>query len=57
MHVNELWSESNLQAIMGSLPFPKDRLKILNAYKLGKDLRIKVIKSKPKVKENKKKLD
>lgn len=43
MHVSDLWSEKNVQEVMGSLPFPKDRLKILHSYKRGKDLRIKVI--------------
>lgn len=50
MHVSELWSDQNLLELMGSLPFPKDRLKILNAYKIGKDLRIKVVKQKLKQK-------
>lgn len=35
MHVNELWSERNLQELMGNVPFPKDRLKILKYYQLS----------------------
>lgn len=48
MHVSDLWSENNMQEVIGSLPFPKDRLKILNSYKRGKDLRIKIIPKKQK---------
>ena len=54
MHVIDLWGDKNLQEIMGSLPFPKDRLKILNSYQQGKDPRLKPIKNKrhQKGKEN-----
>jgi hypothetical protein len=32
MHVSDLWCEANLQEIVGHLPYPKDRLKILKDY-------------------------
>lgn len=48
MNVNELWSERNLQELIGSLPFPKDRLKVLDSYQKSKVMRIKHIRNKPK---------
>lgn len=32
MHVNELWSENQVQQVMGSPAFPRDRLKILKIW-------------------------
>lgn len=32
MNVSELWSERHLQDALGSLPYPKDRLKVLHSY-------------------------
>jgi len=38
---------------MGSLPYPKDRLKVLNSYQKNKIMRIKYIKNRIKTnKEN-----
>lgn len=36
MNVSELWGEKNLQDLVGSLPFPKDRLKVLHSYQNNK---------------------
>jgi hypothetical protein len=51
MHVNELWCEKNLEELMGNLPFPKDRLKILNSYKLGVTMKTSKWKRKTNRKE------
>lgn len=32
MNVSELWSEKKLKEVMGNLPFPSDRLKVLKMY-------------------------
>lgn len=53
MNINELWSEKNLQELLGSLPFPKDRLKVLNSYPKNKTVRTKYLKNKKRFeKEN-----
>jgi V8-like Glu-specific endopeptidase len=41
MHVSELWCEKNLQDVLGSIAYPKDRLKILNQYQKQKKIRIR----------------
>jgi hypothetical protein len=45
MNVSELWSEKNLQEILGSLPYPKDRLKVLHSYEKNKALRIRTLRN------------
>jgi len=52
MNVNELWSDKNLQELMGSLPFPNDRLKVLNFYKKSSTGRIKCPKKNIKISQN-----
>jgi hypothetical protein len=32
MNVAELWSERKLKEVLGNLPFPRDRLKVLKMY-------------------------
>ena len=32
MHISELWSEKKLKEVIGNLPFPRDRLKVLKMY-------------------------
>jgi hypothetical protein len=46
MNVSELWSEKNLQDIIGSLPYPKDRLKVLHSYEKNNAIRIKYLRNK-----------
>lgn len=46
MNISELWSEKNLQELIGSLPFPKDRLKILNSYQQNKSKLIRIRRKK-----------
>ncbi len=45
MNVSELWSERNLQDILGSLPYPKDRLKVLHSYEKSQALRIRTLRN------------
>jgi hypothetical protein len=45
MNVSELWSERNLQDILGSLPYPKDRLKVLRSYETKNALRIRTLRN------------
>ena len=39
MHVCELWGEDQMLGIIGHLPLPNDRLKMLDAYKSGKNMK------------------
>ena len=32
MHISELWSEKKMKEVIGNLPFPRDRLKVLKMY-------------------------
>ena len=45
MNVSELWSERNLQEVLGSLPYPKDRLKVLHSYEKRNALRIRTLRN------------
>ncbi len=36
MNINELWSEKQLADILGPLPFPRDRTKVLKMYPRGR---------------------
>lgn len=46
MNVSELWSEKNLQDVLGSLPYPKDRLKVLHSYEKNNAFKIKHLRNK-----------
>lgn len=36
MNITELWSERSMQQVLGSMPYPRDRLKILKLYQQDK---------------------
>lgn len=51
MNVSELWSEKNLQDVLGSLPYPKDRLKVLHSYEKNNAFKIKLMRKKQMLRE------